>query len=205
MQGKKVRTIQSNVLQLCAVVYYPPVHTRWLVCVGETFLTNRRIPPSSLTLHWSFAPQGGSTASDNLHAVSIGDDQSVVLAGYLGTSSISANTGVVIKLDADGQELWQWESVSLYESTFYAVAIGSDGSIIAAGLSNSDDDAYYAIKLDEDGTLQWQYEVQTFLTHEYGTTDCFCKSVLVNSSHAVKTVILLFQESAPSPRCTAVL
>lgn len=57
--------------------------------------------------------QGGTAFADVLSTVLVGENGSIILAGFTSGSWIENNAGeedyLVIKLDSDGNEIWVWQ------------------------------------------------------------------------------------------------
>src|SRR5690606_10220972 len=71
----------------------------------------------------------------------------------------------VVKIDTEGEILWQRALGGSGEETALSIAPTSDGGYIVAGGSNSNDDDvsgnhgdydYWVVKLDELGIIEWQ-------------------------------------------------
>lgn len=61
-------------------------------------------------------PKNGTSGDDYIRAAAVGDDDSIVLAGYSNGDWSGVGSGlydfVAVKLDGDGSELWRWQVVS---------------------------------------------------------------------------------------------
>ena len=68
---------------------------------------------NACTNHRRIPVQGGTAFADVLSTVLVGEDGSVVLAGYTTGSWVDSNAGeedyLVVKLDSDGNEVWVWQ------------------------------------------------------------------------------------------------
>lgn len=68
---------------------------------------------NACTNHRRIPVQGGTAFADVLSTVLVGEDWSVVLAGYTTGSWVDSNAGeedyLVVKLDSDGNEVWVWQ------------------------------------------------------------------------------------------------
>lgn len=115
--------------------------------------------------------QDGTRWSDTFWAGVMDKDGSVVLAGGTEGDFALGSKGqrdfVVVKLDAEGKELWRWQDGTSGMDEITCAAVGDDGSIVVAG--NTDDGLYdhplapshqdfTATKLDADGNMLWQWK-----------------------------------------------
>jgi len=113
----------------------------------------------------------GGYAGDVAHSVAATRDGGYIIACETGSFSgdVSGNHGVndgwVVKLDKDGNILWQKALGGSDFDTFYSIAESPDGGYIAAGDTRSDDgdvSGYHGVndgwvvKLDKDGNKLWQ-------------------------------------------------
>ncbi|CAM9931836.1 unnamed protein product, partial [Ascophyllum nodosum] len=81
--------------------------------------------------------QGGTDGDDYMYSVVVGNDGSVVVAGYTAGSWACANLGEVdfaaVKLDKDGKELWRWQEGTPLKDKIFAAVATEDGSVVLAG------------------------------------------------------------------------
>ncbi|CAM9897040.1 unnamed protein product, partial [Ectocarpus sp. 8 AP-2014] len=117
--------------------------------------------------------QGGTAESDVCSAAVVAEDGSIVLAGYTVGSwgGSEANAGeedlVVVKLDKDGNELWQWQEGTSLKDRLFAAALCEDGGFVLAGYSEGDWAAadagaggsdLIAVKLSPEGEVLWRWQ-----------------------------------------------
>lgn len=126
----------------------------------------------------------GGQYVDELKSIEQTNDKGYILGGY-SNSPISGdktqeNFGLndywIIKLDEDGNELWQHTLGGDQDDTLFALTQTNDGGFIAGGNSNSgatnsksksnqDGADFWVLKLDKTGTIEWQE------TYNYGKKD----------------------------------
>ncbi|MBL0358592.1 MAG: DUF11 domain-containing protein [Chitinophagaceae bacterium] len=115
----------------------------------------------------------GGSAKDVANDVLINNDGTIVVAGYSysndgnvtghhGTTTTS--DGWVIKLDANGNLLWQKSLGGSADDLFYTVIATDDGGYLCVGNTNSNDGDVtgnhggtdvWAVKVDGNGTIVW--------------------------------------------------
>jgi hypothetical protein len=113
----------------------------------------------------------GGYGGDVAHSVAATRDGGYVIACETGsfsgdvTGNLGGTDGWVVKLDKDGNILWQKALGGSDFDTFYSIAESPDGGYIAAGDTRSDDgdvSGYHGVndgwvvKLDKDGNKLWQ-------------------------------------------------
>lgn len=122
----------------------------------------------------------GGSNDDYANSIRQTSDGGYIVAGYSSSTDISGvinhgdGDGYLIKLDSDGNVLWQnmygGSGIDKYDNydgqdLFHSVQQTYDGGYIVAGSSQSADisgvanqgrDDYYIIKLDGDGNVLWQ-------------------------------------------------
>lgn len=126
----------------------------------------------------------GGQYVDELKSIEQTNDKGYILGGY-SNSPISGdktqeNFGLndywIIKLDEDGNELWQHTLGGDQDDTLFALTQTNDGGFIAGGNSNSratksksksnqNGADFWVLKLDKTGTIEWQE------TYNYGKKD----------------------------------
>eukprot|EP00904_Undaria_pinnatifida_P006344 jgi/Undpi1/283/HiC_scaffold_1.g00279.m1 len=114
------------------------------------------------TLRWKW--QNGTARWDELYATVTGEDGSVVMVGLEKDNSISTRFAAV-KVDAEGDFLWEWKDESRDPATAYAVAATADGGAIWAGstygvwgVQSAGSYDFTASKLNADGSLNWTWQ-----------------------------------------------
>ena len=113
----------------------------------------------------------GGSDDDEAHSIQRTSDGGYVVAGYTSSNDgdVSGNHGGkdfwVIKLDSDGNIIWQRTFGGSNDDEAYSVQQTSDGGYIVAGYTGSNDGDvrgnhgykdFWVIKLDENGDMQWQ-------------------------------------------------
>jgi hypothetical protein len=92
-----------------------------------------------------------------LEDVAITNDGNYVAAGYDLTNPTKA---FVVKMSADGEELWRKVYDGNYRSQFFSITILKDGKIVAAGQTysnGSNDNDFYIVKLNpSNGDIIWE-------------------------------------------------
>lgn len=126
----------------------------------------------------------GGQYVDELKSIEQTNDKGYILGGY-SNSPISGdktqeNFGLndywIIKLDEEGNELWQHTFGGDQDDTLFALTQTNDGGFIAGGNSNSgptnsksksnqNGADFWVLKLDKTGTIEWQE------TYNYGKKD----------------------------------
>ncbi|CAM9975026.1 unnamed protein product, partial [Scytosiphon promiscuus] len=102
------------------------------------------------------------------------NDGSVVFAGNgpspdgsaSGSDTAGASTFAVVKLDADGNVLWEFEDGTADEGSFIrGMTMAEDGSVVVVGYTYGDWDGvnaggadFAALRLDANGTEIWRYQ-----------------------------------------------
>lgn len=112
--------------------------------------------------------QLGTPQYDRLYSVAASSDGSIYIAGntlgsFPGFSNLGANDFFLAKYDAGGNAVWLKQYGATGDDHLTGLAIGSDGSIYAAGFTNSPiaGDANqvnfrtYLSRTDKDGNLIW--------------------------------------------------
>lgn len=126
----------------------------------------------------------GGQYVDELKSIEQTNDKGYILGGYsnspISGDKTQGNFGLndywIIKLDEDGNELWQHTLGGDQDDTLFALTQTNDGGFIAGGNSNSgatnsksksnqDGADFWVLKLDKAGTIEWQE------TYNYGKKD----------------------------------
>ena len=152
--------------------------TPWTTCgLGELEDSPGTLTTDRTCIIEEWTRQFGSTIDDIAHAVAVGGDGSVVVAGTTHfqlpgqTRTGTFGTDVFVrKYDAAGTELWTRQFGSTSYDEGYAVAVANDGSVVVAGYtagslsgqtSAGSTDAFLR-KYDAAGTELW--------TRQFGTS-----------------------------------
>lgn len=112
----------------------------------------------------------GGTTTDYVRAIKTTADGGFIAGGYSDSApggDVTASYGYgdfwIVKLSADGSLLWQKSVGGIYDDLLFDVTETSDGSILAAGQTESDNLAgfygsldYFVVKLDASGNFIWQ-------------------------------------------------
>lgn len=126
----------------------------------------------------------GGQYVDELKSIEQTSDKGYILGGY-SNSPVSGNKTQdnfgfndywIIKLDEEGNELWQRTFGGDQDDTLFALTQTNDGGFIAGGNSNSgatdsksksnqNGTDFWVVKLDKTGTIEWQE------TYNYGEKD----------------------------------
>lgn len=126
----------------------------------------------------------GGQYVDELKSIEQTNDKGYILGGYsnspISGDKTQGNFGLndywIIKLDEDGNELWQHTLGGDQDDTLFALTQTNDGGFIAGGNSNSgatnsksksnqNGADFWVLKLDKTGTIEWQE------TYNYGKKD----------------------------------
>ena len=111
---------------------------------------------------------GASTALCQPYAVAwtrnvdhgVADDLAIDSNGdmYLAGSGLGKNTGPLVKLNSNGNEIWSLASVDGYESAV-AVAVHEDHPILFGQKRDSlEPEAFFLRKYNQQGNVVWSYE-----------------------------------------------
>ncbi len=117
----------------------------------------------------------GGQYVDELKSIEQTNDKGYILGGYsnspISGDKTQGNFGLndywIIKLDEDGNELWQHTLGGDQDDTLFALTQTNDGGFIAGGNSNSgatnsksksnqNGADFWVLKLDKTGTIEWQ-------------------------------------------------
>lgn len=106
-----------------------------------------------------FTAQYGQTGRDVANSVVACDDGGFVLAGYIDLMEGNGRDFVVVKLNSEGESVWQYLYSSPYSDGANSIAKTSDGGYIVTGYSGADWEAtqyeVILVKLDADGNESW--------------------------------------------------
>lgn len=110
----------------------------------------------------------GGSGTDEAHSVAQADDGGFIIAGWSDSSSgdVTENFGFsdywIVKLDSNGNILWQKSLGSSNYDKAQSIQQTSDGGFIVAGRSHTEDSVsyglldYWIVKLDASGNMIWQ-------------------------------------------------
>ena len=121
----------------------------------------------------------GGSADEFAHAVALSGDGGYVIAGETRSSGAGSQDVLLVKLDADGAELWTRTYGGPESDVVYAARKTSDGGYILAGKTHSFGGAtasqseFWLIKTGADGEEEWQrsYGSSERPTPRAGTSD----------------------------------
>jgi cysteine-rich repeat protein len=109
---------------------------------------------------WTYNHSGAAGEYDSVGGVAVDPTGKIVIAGREGTSQTDGAM-LLIALDPDGTELWKktYPAASGLSSAFYAVALGDDGTIYAAGVEETVEDVGAPVvrSFDPDGNEGWTF------------------------------------------------
>jgi uncharacterized delta-60 repeat protein len=101
----------------------------------------------------------GGRDTEQLYGIVALDDGGVAVAGYTRSYGDGQSDAWVVRLDADGKQLWQRTFGGPENDKARSIAATADGGLIVAGSTRSrgagEGDAWI-LRLDPDGTLAWQ-------------------------------------------------
>ena len=109
---------------------------------------------------WSVTLGGGG--DEFAHAVALADDGGYVIAGETRSYGAGSQDAWLVKLNADGEEVWSHAYGGTESDIVYAVQPTSDGGYILAGETHSFGGAtasrsnFWLIKTDSGGSQEWQ-------------------------------------------------
>ena len=128
-----------------------------MVCVAELRPGPASAQPAS---GWGVTLGGG--ADDFAHSVALAGDGGFVIAGETSSQGAGSRDGWLVKLNSDGVEQWRRTFGGSESDIFYSVRTTADGGFIAAGESQSFDDAtsassnFWLVKTDSRGQQLWR-------------------------------------------------
>ncbi len=104
---------------------------------------------------------GGQATFDSGVDLALDDARNVLVLGSLWSTTPSANLdALVVKVDADGNELWQtsWNGTASRNESPWAIAVDRTGAAVVTGqtdTSNVDDRDAFVLVVGSDGTTRW--------------------------------------------------
>jgi len=101
----------------------------------------------------------GGKSEDIAKAIAKTDDGGFIIAGETNSFGNGGDDVYLIKIDKNGNKIWQKTFGGKREDTPSAIAKTDDGGFIIAGWTNSfgnGSDDVYLIKIDKDGNIIWQ-------------------------------------------------
>jgi len=104
----------------------------------------------------------GGSSTDSGRAIAVDGSGNVYLNGYQASDSYGGNDYGVIKLDSDGNLLWQKKIGGSSNNYGYAIAVDGSGNVYLNGYQSSDSYGsfdYGVIKLDTNGNILWQKKI----------------------------------------------
>ncbi|PCC69492.1 Myxococcus cysteine-rich repeat-containing protein [Nannocystis exedens] len=109
---------------------------------------------------WTYTHSGAAGEYDGVAAVAVDPTGKIVLAGREGVSATDSDM-LLIALDPDGTELWKrtYPDPNGLPNVFYAVVLGDDGTIYAAGTEEQAKDMAAPVvrSFDADGNEGWTF------------------------------------------------
>ncbi|NJE29810.1 PEGA domain-containing protein [Thermococcus sp. 18S1] len=146
----------------------------------------------------------GGERYDGLYTVAVSDDGSVVMVGFYGASEIYYSSfGLVygkygdlwvVKLDSDGNVLWQRSFGGPKTDSGLGVTIASNGDIIVAGYTTSfGSPNLWVLRLNSNGEIIWQrvYRLQNAAEFGWGIDlDPSANIVIAGSLGSGKALLL---------------
>lgn len=90
------------------------------------------------------------------HSVQVNSDDSFIVAGESGEQALShrSNTGIVIKFDNNGDEIWTRRYARGSASGIVSACLTPGGGYVLAGVA---DQAAYVFEVDADGVVLWEF------------------------------------------------
>lgn len=132
----------------------------------------------------------GGIYVDELKSIEQTTDKGYILGGYSNSpmsgekkqDSFGLNDYWIIKLDEEGNELWQYTLGGNKDDNLFVLTQTTDGGYIVGGNSNSDavnsksksnknGTDFWVLKLNKNGIIEWQQ------TYDYGAKDILCSIV----------------------------
>jgi len=114
----------------------------------------------------------GGTTQDFSISIAVDSSRNVYLNGYQDSDSYGSNDYGVVKLDTDGNLIWQKKIGGIGADHGYGIAVDSIGNVYLNGNQQSNSYGNYdygVVKLDTDGNLIWQKKIGgTFGDYGYG-------------------------------------
>ncbi len=92
--------------------------------------------------------------------VIVAEDGGYIIAGYQYTTTGTSADGWLIKLDSDGEEVWQYLYGNSLINTFSRIDYADGGGYILTGYTDmGGSDAYdaWVVKINTEGSMEWQY------------------------------------------------
>jgi len=120
----------------------------------------------------------GGFNDDYGYGIAVDGSGNVYLNGYQNSDSYGSNDYGVIKLDNDGNILWQKKIGGTGNDYGWAIAVDGNGNVYVTGYQNSDSYGsvdYGVIKLDTNGNILWQKKIG-------GVSSDFGNAIAVDSS-----------------------
>ena len=138
---------------------------------------------------WSVTLGGGG--DDFAHAVALSGDGGYVIAGETRSSGAGSQDGLLVKLDADGTEVWSRTYGGPERDIVYAVQKTSGGGYVLAGETHSAAAAsggdLWLIKTDSEGQVEWQRSYgNREETEQEETEPLFAAAATSDAAHAVR-------------------
>ncbi|CAM9406721.1 unnamed protein product, partial [Ascophyllum nodosum] len=123
---------------------------------------------SNGNVEWAW--QDGTDEDDGCKAVAVGEEGSVILAGYTCGNWTTTQVGVcdvlVVKLDLNGTVMWTWQNGTENGDYAESAVIQEDGSVLIVLETDGDwdganigSDDFAAVKLGANGTEIWRWQV----------------------------------------------
>ncbi|MBN4052270.1 MAG: hypothetical protein COC01_04550 [Bacteroidetes bacterium] len=121
-------------------------------------------------LEWQ-KPLGGTSIEDATDVIETSEGNFVVIGrSYSLDGQVTGNAGGydywIVKLNPNGDIIWQKALGGTYEETPYSIIEGSDGNYVVTGFATSDDGDvglpstswkdFWIVKLDTSGTVKWK-------------------------------------------------
>ncbi|PIN70119.1 hypothetical protein COV93_02775, partial [Candidatus Woesearchaeota archaeon CG11_big_fil_rev_8_21_14_0_20_43_8] len=141
-------------------------------------------PLGNLIWNWTYNPSG---SGDYLKSVAIDSQDNIIVAGY--DNALGNYQFHVVKLDQDGNFLWEWTSnPSVGTDRLEHVAIDDMDYVIVSGYSNvPGNDQFHVVKLGPDGAFQWEWTSNSGALSDrlYGATVDSGNNILVSGFSTV--------------------
>ena len=104
----------------------------------------------------------GGDADEFAHAVALADGGGYVIAGETSSYGSGARDGMLVKLNASGEEIWSRPIGGKEDDVFYDIQKAADGGYILAGETHSaegtspDQSDFWLVKTDAEGHVAWE-------------------------------------------------